>query len=226
MQRYYKDAVMTISTDLAAGDDDGFLDYTRETKQYVEIPLMASPLKEPACAQIRRSIKSSIHKEESYLTTRAWTLQGYVLSPRTLQYTAEHLVWECKKHKLTETDATPNNDLSACLNRYFLQPQSAQSDSRFLVSPALADIYGVLSRWYRLLENYCQRSLTFEKNRFYAISSLAQEIQQQTHMTYIVGLWKEDFLIGLLWSIDCRGRRPAKYRAPSFSWASLDISVD
>lgn len=45
-------------------------------------------------------------------------------------------------------------------------------------------------------------------------------------MTYIVSLWKEDFLIALLWSIDCRGRRPAKYRAPSFSWASLDISVN
>lgn len=88
MQRYYKDAVMTISTDLAAGDDEGFLDYTRETEQYVEIPFMASPLKEPACARIRRSMKSSIHKEESYLTTRAWTLQEYVLSPRTLHYTA------------------------------------------------------------------------------------------------------------------------------------------
>lgn len=216
MQRYYKDAVMTICTDLAAGDHEGFLDYTRETEQYLEIPFMASPLKEPACARIRRSMKSNIHQEESYLTTRAWTLQEYVLSPRTLHYTAEHLVWECQKHKLTETDATPNNDLSAFLNRYFLQPQSAHSDSRFLASPKLADIYGVLPRWYRLLENYCQRTLTFENDRLYAISGLAHEIQQQTHMTYIVGLWKENFLIGLLWSIDCRGRRPAKYRAPSF----------
>lgn len=226
MQRYYKDAVMTISTDLAAGDHEGFLDYTRETEQYVEIPFMASPLKEPACARIRRSMKNSIYQEESYLTTRAWTLQEYVLSPRTLHYTAEHLVWECQKHKLTETDATPNNDLSAFLNRYFIKPQSAQSDSRFLASPKLAEIHGVLPRWYRLLEDYCQRSLTFENDRLYAISGLAQEIQQQTHMTYIVGLWKEDFLIGLLWSIDCRGRRPAKYRAPSFSWASLDISAN
>lgn len=221
MNRYYKNAVMTISIDLAAGDHEGFLDYTRETEQYVEIPFMASPLKEPACARIRRSMKSSIHQEESYLTTRAWALQESVLSPRTLHYTPEHLVWECQKHKLTETDATPNNDISAFVNRHFLQPQSAQSNSSFLAS-----VHGVLPHWYRLLEDYCQRALTIENDRLYAISGLVQEIQQQSHMTYIVGLWKEDFLIGLLWSIDCRGRRPAKYRAPSFSWASLDISAD
>ena len=221
MNRYYKNAVITISIDLAAGDHEGFLDYTRETEQYVEIPFMASPLKEPACARIRKSMKSNIHQEGSYLTTRGWALQEFVLSPRTLHYTPEHLVWECQKHKLTETDATPNNDISAFLNRHFLQPQSAQSNSLFVAS-----VHEVLPHWYRLLEDYCQRTLTFENDRLYAISGLVQEIQQQTHMTYIVGLWKEDFLIGLLWSIDCRGRRPAKYRAPSFSWASLDISVD
>lgn len=226
MQRYYREAVITINTDLAAGDHEGFLDYTREPEEYIEIPFMASPLKEPACARIRRSMKSNVHREESYLTTRAWTLQEYVLSPRTLRYTAEHLVWECQRHILTETDATPNTDLSVSLKRYFLQPHSAQSDPRIRASPKLAEIHGVLPRWYTLLESYCERTVTFENDRLYAISGLAREIQQQTHMTYMVGLWKEDFLIGLLWSIDCRGHRPAKYRAPSFSWASLDISVD
>lgn len=225
MQRYYKEAMMTINTDLAAGDHEGFLDYTRDPEQYIDIPFMASPLKEPAYARIRRSMKDNIHREGSYLTARAWTLQECVLSPRTIRYTAEHLVWECQKHMLTETNATPNTDLSVSLKRYFLQPQSAQSDPRILASPEIAEAYGILSRWYILLESYCQRKITFEDDRLYAISGLAREIQQQTQMTYIVGLWKEDFLIGLLWSIDCRGRRPVKYRAPSFSWASLDISA-
>lgn len=37
MQRYYKDAVMTISTDLAAGDHEGFLDYARCLRSNTEV---------------------------------------------------------------------------------------------------------------------------------------------------------------------------------------------
>ena len=61
--------------------------------------------------------------------------------------------------------------------------------------------------------------------RFAAISSLAREISQQSKMTYKAGVWVEDFHLGLLWSVNCRGSLPKQYRAPSWSWASLDINM-
>ncbi|KAM0801064.1 hypothetical protein BDR22DRAFT_907137 [Usnea florida] len=44
-------------------------------------------------------------------------------------------------------------------------------------------------------------------------------------MTYKAGIWVEDFHVGLLWNVSCRGSLPKTYRAPSWSWASLDINM-
>ena len=45
---------------------------------------------------------------------------------------------------------------------------------------------------------------------------------------YLAGIWKQNFLIGLLWSASSTRNRltkPTKWRAPSWSWAALDSGI-
>ena len=90
----------------------------------------------------------------------------------------------------------------------------------------MAKYYDPLYRWYQIFIEYYKGSLTFGDDRYAAISVLAREISQQSKMTYEAGIWVEYFHIGLLWNVSCRGLPPSNYRAPSWSWASLDINMD
>lgn len=53
---------------------------------------------------------------------------------------------------------------------------------------------------------------------------MARWLQKQTHDEYISGLWRKDIEYQLLWSVkdDSLTYRPHIYRAPSWSWASVD----
>ena len=235
MHQYYKHAVLTINADAASGDSEGFLNHDRVSEYCIEIPFVANNrLNGPSSAWIREHTRDGQYREQSHLTSRAWALAEYMLSPRTLHFTSEQLVWECQKYKLIETDETPlgttEGDLTALSKRYFLKPNACQNDPFFLKYPVLKEYLGTLHRWYQILENYSQRNLTLDKDRLPALASLAHEIQEQSGMTYRAGIWVEDFLRGLLWSIDGRGDQPSPayyngYRAPTWSWASLNINT-
>ncbi|KAI4201731.1 MAG: hypothetical protein LQ350_003085 [Teloschistes chrysophthalmus] len=105
--------------------------------------------------------------------------------------------------------------------------------------------------WSRLLEKYCRTRLTFEKDKLVAISSLAQLMQTRLHDQYVLGLWKRILPSQLLWRVEDYNQelndrfaimhedrvyykpvsgnrhnfvasRPEVYRAPSWSWASIE----
>jgi hypothetical protein len=69
--------------------------------------------------------------------------------------------------------------------------------------------------------------MTVADDKLPAISGLASVFASYRHDTYAAGLWQRDLPIGLLW---CAGNGqkltcPAKYRAPSWSWAARDGSI-
>jgi hypothetical protein len=91
----------------------------------------------------------------------------------------------------------------------------------------------VLRQWFKILEAYTLRSLTFEKDRLPAIAGVAKVFGRLTGYSYKAGLWDEDLIRGLAWSIhyDDGGhkykyRQPGRtrcsaYVAPSWTWASI-----
>ncbi|KAI4102706.1 MAG: hypothetical protein L6R37_004237 [Teloschistes peruensis] len=98
--------------------------------------------------------------------------------------------------------------------------------------------------WSPLLEKYCRTRLTFERDKLVAISSLAQLMGTQLHDQYVFGLWKRILPSQLLWRVEEYPQgivsgffpihkdevyqtnfiayRPELYRAPSWSWASVE----
>ena len=58
-----------------------------------------------------------------------------------------------------------------------------------------------------------------------ALSGLATAFSRRTDYTYYARLWKQDLIRGFLWEASLSSCRPSYYRAPSWSWASIDGEI-
>lgn len=102
---------------------------------------------------------------------------------------------------------------------------SALATSRQQVSK-FGYVFHHLFRWYNLVNDYRLRDLTYGQDILPAISGIAREIRAQAGGTYLAGIWLEDIHRGLMWAIGGAGKISETYHAPSWSWASLQISPD
>ena len=93
-------------------------------------------------------------------------------------------------------------------------------------APAPRSIESLRKTWLYIVQNYSTRNLTFQSDKFVAISGIARRM----HMllgddTYLAGLWEKNLLQGLLWLADRKGKRNTEYVAPSWSWACMITPV-
>jgi hypothetical protein len=83
--------------------------------------------------------------------------------------------------------------------------------------------------WMDIVEAYTRCALTKEKDKLPAIEGLVKIFERRGCGRYCAGLWENDFVHQLLWCVDDMrdnsAERPSIYRAPSWSWASLDGEV-
>lgn len=77
-----------------------------------------------------------------------------------------------------------------------------------------------LKRWDAIVNDYKDRMLTNSADLFPAIAGIAEEIERQTGLTYVAGLWKESIRHDLLWKTIPRAEPSTVYKAPSWSWAA------
>lgn len=83
--------------------------------------------------------------------------------------------------------------------------------------------------WQQIVEAYSGRLLTFEQDKLPAIAGIARYFSYANAKkddVYLAGLWKSQLPGSLLWlhwlPADMTAFKPEQYRAPSWSWASLD----
>lgn len=86
----------------------------------------------------------------------------------------------------------------------------------------------MLILWYRILNEYSLRQLSFESDRLDAISGLAERLSRIIDDEYIGGMWKSNLLECLQWRPDTQDRgkeavRQSRPRAPTWSWASCEL---
>ncbi|QGI71142.1 hypothetical protein CEK26_003479 [Fusarium fujikuroi] len=152
------------------------------------------------------------------LSDRAWALQERVLPCRTLLYTKQQMFFECSEGFRGEDGTVLDwrfvnvHDMPDGLEGgKEAEDQEEEDDPK-------ASLY---QSWYSLLWIYGPRKLTEASDKLPAISGLAGIFAQRLNDEYVVGLWRSRLLEGLLWqSLECR--RVSEYRAPSWSWASMD----
>jgi hypothetical protein len=80
----------------------------------------------------------------------------------------------------------------------------------------------MFSEYYRLVEDFTARKITFDSDKLPAFSGMAQSFHTFIGGHYLAGIWSSELAQGLLWEPSWRTlasphvRQP--YRAPSWSW--------
>ncbi|KAE8447426.1 hypothetical protein EG329_010840 [Mollisiaceae sp. DMI_Dod_QoI] len=143
--------------------------------------------------------------EDSPLSARGWALQERVLPRRTLHFTSREIFWECDGFIACETfpDGIPSS-------APFVEIQKRPMDR---------------ATWKGLVEKYSRCKLTLEKDKLVAISDLARLVSE-INGEYVAGMWREELELQLCWYAPRIGTAPQHYIAPSWSWASINGSIE
>jgi len=218
----YENSYVTISATTASNGNDHCL---RDRRKPVKLQMQDTTGKE---LEIRARKIINHHptkmdgepaKPMGRLTSRAWTLQEHVLSTRILHYTETELLFECKTSFRCECAPLrkPYPTTPALIPKAIAK-KSKRSEA-------------VWEAWHRIVEQYSTRDLTVSDDKLPAISGIAAKIQAATESMYIAGLWQDNLASDLLWSTSAVQAPDAqyfaldKYRAPTFSWASLNTAI-
>lgn len=156
------------------------------------------------------------------LNQRAWVVQERLLSPRILHFGRDQIAWECRELEACETFPI---GLPAMLGIF------GDIYSKSLLEERGED--PIALTWERIVEVYTQGLLTEESDKCIALSGIVDALQSLTADTYYAGLWASRLVQHLCWTTDAleneeqqvTPKKPSRYRAPSWSWLSLDSNI-
>lgn len=144
-----------------------------------------------------------------HLATRAWALQEKLLSPRTLHLGDRGAFWECRLDIASE----------------FLPDGFTQRLGSGLLQKTRR-LQHLQQWWAEVVRLFTQGDLTFARDKLLALSGFARYVHTQKGGEYLAGLWRDERIEAqLCWHVDDPRMRPIVWRAPSWSWASVDGPV-
>ena len=168
------------------------------------------------------------------LNNRAWAVQERVLAPRILHFGENQLYWECNQKDACET--FPASLPQRMIQEYprFKSQQSAYDGTRLRCFSE--DWLGLLKHdkslnsydsWSNIVLEYTRCDLTMGSDKLVAISGVVQMIRRMLKDEYLAGLWRKWLPYHLLWYKEkpADTGRSVIYRAPTWSWASVDGEV-
>jgi hypothetical protein len=213
MARIYSMAYVTILASSAADAADGFLQRCpTDRSPSVQIPFRIS-LDQFGSATARiGDFSGHAARQDNPLSQRAWALQEQMMANRLLLYTPSTLEWRCAAGVMSLDQA--------------LSMDWKYNPMPMLVSQLAESQEEALEQWLWIV-NDSRRAMAKKTDKLPAIVALAETFASVLG-EYHAGIWQHGFVQQLAWKISewIRGRRSDVYRAPSWSWASIDGDVD
>jgi len=152
---------------------------------------------------------------ESPLHTRAWVKQERILSPRTIHYDGDQMLWECHESRACESGVPES--------AFVVQHRIWDGRLRLEGDEQQTSRRSWWWDWYDLVESYTTHGLTKGEDKLPALSGMAQTLESATGGSYVAGLWRDHLPFGLLWRKAGPWLKPAPtYRAPTWSWSAWD----
>ena len=83
-------------------------------------------------------------------------------------------------------------------------------------------------RWIPIVRSYSGRSLTVPSDKAVAFAGIVEELQASSDSSYFAGFWRKGLERQLLWKVphETFAERPPTYQAPSWSWFSINGTVE
>ncbi|KAH9242161.1 hypothetical protein K456DRAFT_1857747 [Colletotrichum gloeosporioides 23] len=237
MHNVYANSIICISA-LGAEDDDGGLFFSRDPLA-VRIPVVNIPIGEsnkpvPHAGEMAMAYIRNTDSQSAVLSKRGWVLQERILAPRVLHFGKTQVLWEC--NTTVSSEAQPKFDKWKSVHVLLAHPDIRPNYKRRTVwkttigyePPSFENpIDCIFIEWYHILDYYNDCHLTKSDDKLVAISAIAKDMKKHlSHLgessVYLGGLWRSRMPRNLLWQVSNPAKRPKGYRAPSWSWASVD----
>jgi hypothetical protein len=216
MASIYSRAYLTLAATSSTNCEGGF--YTPNTS-VTQIPDHGSLLSHPV--YVRQSVNHRPFFENKLpLMSRAWVFQERMLSPRTVQFTSQELVWECT--------TTQTCECGACSEDEWASQNKSQYDWLPISDPPPQQAQRMKHQWYNVVNTYTNLNLTFRKDIFPALQGVTKRMQVARKSTCLAGIWEDSLPADILWSCATPSSSATKetaYWAPSWSWASHQGAV-
>jgi hypothetical protein len=183
----------------------------------------------PGKIYVREENPYQLHQEP--INKRAWTLQECILAPRVLLF-GSRVIWFCQH--MTHSDGgvedwSFDQDELERTRREFqvelikLDREGLDTELDQGSTDKIRDIYDL---WHRIIGAYSRRAITWPSDKLPAISAVAAEFSRIAKDEYLAGLWRSNLPRDLLWTTpQAATYRPKTWRAPTWSWASVDDAV-
>ncbi|KAF4628861.1 hypothetical protein G7Y89_g9289 [Cudoniella acicularis] len=168
--------------------------------------------------------------ESAPLLTRAWAYQERLLSPRTVNFHSAELTWDCGSKFNCECGQLFSRDMGDKFNMVIqVLPKFCFVGERLDIDPDM-----MFTTWLDVVTHFSKLKLTFLQDKLPALVGIAKRIATQYQSEYLAGLWQADIARGLLWKVNYApgerlydretiSTRAYPYRAPTWSWASVDM---
>jgi hypothetical protein len=240
MSQYYRNSFLTIAASTPSSAI-GFIGEIGRCEKHPDSPLPRDLVPLNAFAHIHDSKdagaagKVYIREENAYqlhlepISKRAWTLQECLLAPRVLMF-GSRVMWFCQH--MTHSDggvedwSFDQNDFERTRREFQLELRKIERDGHDSGIPVTTPSQEIHDLWHRLVSAYSHRALTWSTDKLPAISAVASEFSRLTHSDYLAGLWRSNLARDLLWTTpEASTRRPKIWRAPTWSWVSVDDAI-
>lgn len=230
MALYYKNSYVTVCASKESCQDS-FLNVTDAcelhpgsgiAKDLLDIPYV---LPDGGVETIYFREESPYYLSWEPISKRAWTLQERMLSPRVLMFGAR-TIWQCNsaQHSDGGNEDWSKDTKGSAHERLLDLAHSNEDRDKNSTSNGTKSLYNI---WHRTIHEFASRKLSFAEDKLPAVAGLAVEFSNLSADTYLAGLWRSQLPRELLWSTypELHLLKPSKYRAPSWSWASVDNAI-
>ncbi|KAK8255548.1 heterokaryon incompatibility protein-domain-containing protein [Phyllosticta capitalensis] len=244
MQDVYRHSFLNVSAHGASDDEDGCF-FDRDDFQ-THVPWMNINI--GSCQRPQNfACRSEILYYLNDLTmggpvvSRGWILQERLLAPRTVHFGSKEILWECNTSNSCESFPDNLSEFDFGTPSFATRPTwknllGSNYLDNFFETPGQE----LLRDWIQVVVDYSNTRLSFSSDKLVAISGLANDMKKrlrennmrtqkplddstQDSAVYLAGIWKEMLPLGLLWTMwSTRLSSRPEYRAPSWSWASVE----
>ncbi|KAF2133381.1 HET-domain-containing protein [Dothidotthia symphoricarpi CBS 119687] len=212
MSRIYQDSYVTLAATKSTGASAGC--FAASHPKHISRTITIRNSKGEPC-DIHGRVPLDHQTTSRPLDERGWAFQESVLSTRMISFLEQEITWECPQRFDCECSRI-SHELG-----WSYSYAKHKKNIHVLLSGLEQD------RWEEIVTQYTRRSLTFSNDIFPALQGLAKKFQP-TMGDYLAGHWRTTLAQSLAWVVDYgkpNCKRPCEWRAPTWSWASVQGKV-
>ncbi|OQO03993.1 hypothetical protein B0A48_10636 [Cryoendolithus antarcticus] len=236
MRSVYSRSILNISVARAGSGDEGAF-ATRDASSVTASHVWWQVEHQPPAVEltesfwtIRRTVQhTSAAVRMLPLYSRGWVVQERYLAPRVLHFGSDRIFWECNEEPWID-ESFPDGfsccpDYEPVINWPFNAADVVRPQLVPVVGPRTATMTSPHALWHDSIDAYTRCDLSFpDKDILVALAGIAENFGRSFSHEYVAGLFQQHLPYDLVWRH--RGERSESYRAPTWSWASIDGPID